>query len=113
MKNNQSGKPTVFFEQLTERDFCFIAKSFHEIPLFVDDSALVGNGLHIMPWAHIILCIFLCEGLSGDRLNNRAEKVMGPPRAGFFVPQVAQYQATLYFTAACNWAGCVWGVWLI
>ena len=32
--------------------------------------------------------------------------MIGPPRAGFFVPQVTQYQATLHFTVTCNLAGC-------
>ena len=90
MKNNQPGKPTVFFKQLTERNFGFIAKSFHEKSLSLGYSACVGNGLNIVPLAQIILCILLCQRISSDQVNKRREKVIGPPRAGFLVPQVAQ-----------------------
>ena len=90
MKNNQSGKPTVFFKQLTERNFGFIAKNFHEKPLSLGYSARVGNGLNITPLAQIILCILLCQRISSDQVNKRTKKIIGPPRAGFLVSQVVQ-----------------------
>ena len=86
LNKNQSRKPTVFFKQLTERNFGFIAKSFHEKPLSLGYSARVGNGLNTIPLAQIILCILLCQRISSDQVNKRTKKIIGPPRAGFFMP---------------------------